>query len=86
MSIGIWLQETNRVRLTKTKGKFIHHMGYCELDERKTLEQKFQYDSSDENDDNDDVDKQNAKYLNTIILYPEEALFLLESVKLIFAD
>lgn len=52
LSTGVWLSESNRVRMVKIKGKFIHTMGY--------VEEKCD------------------------LLYPEEALYLLETVKIYF--
>jgi hypothetical protein len=50
-------------------------MGYCELDHVKMAQQYINQDSDDENE----VDFK-PKYENTVYLYPEEALFLIENV------
>jgi hypothetical protein len=76
LSIGFWLPDVNRVKLTRTKGKFVHYIGYCEVDEQKMNEYRLDVDSDDEQQQDVPV-----KYLNEVLLYPEEALFLLESVR-----
>lgn len=50
-------------------------MGYCELDHTKMAKQYMTQDSDDENEIS-----LKPKYENTVYLYPEEALFLIESV------